>query len=234
MEVFTSINTYLHTFCVPVVFIRLLMAAVCGGGIGYLRSVKKRGAGFKTHILVCVGAALIMMTGQYIYAYVSGGNGDVARLAAQVVSGVGFLGAGTIMVTGGNQIKGLTTAAGLWASSGIGLAIGIGFYSGGFFATLIVFFVYNFMERVDEYAYEHSRVYDLYVEFESRQYITPFMLEMKKNGFKFLSIQLSKSKKNKDDIVSATMSIEVNTKSKGVDVHNIIENLEGVNSVEEI
>ena len=210
------------------------MAAVCGGGIGYLRSVKKRGAGFKTHILVCVGAALIMMTGQYIYAYVSGGNGDVARLAAQVVSGVGFLGAGTIMVTGGNQIKGLTTAAGLWASSGIGLAIGIGFYSGGFFATLIVFFVYNFMERVDEYAYEHSRVYDLYVEFESRQYITPFMLEMKKNGFKFLSIQLSKSKKNKDDIVSATMSIEVNTKSKGVDVHKIIENLEGVNSVEEI
>ena len=234
MEVFTSINTYLHTFCVPVVFIRLLMAAVCGGGIGYLRSVKKRGAGFKTHILVCVGAALIMMTGQYIYAYVSGGNGDVARLAAQVVSGVGFLGAGTIMVTGGNQIKGLTTAAGLWASSGIGLAIGIGFYSGGFFATLIVFFVYNFMERVDEYAYEHSRVYDLYVEFESRQCITPFMLEMKKNGFKFLSIQLSKSKKNKDDIVSATMSIEVNTKSKGVDVHKIIENLEGVNSVEEI
>ncbi|WP_291236046.1 MgtC/SapB family protein [Frisingicoccus sp.] len=234
MEVFTSINTYLHTFCVPVVFIRLLMAAACGGGIGYLRSVKKRGAGFKTHILVCVGAALIMMTGQYIYAYVSGGNGDVARLAAQVVSGVGFLGAGTIMVTGGNQIKGLTTAAGLWASSGIGLAIGIGFYSGGFFATLIVFFVYNFMERVDEYAYEHSRVYDLYVEFESRQYITPFMLEMKKNGFKFLSIQLSKSKKNKDDIVSATMSIEVNTKSKGVDVHKIIENLEGVNSVEEI
>lgn len=234
MEVFTSINTYLHTFCVPVVFIRLLMAAACGGGIGYLRSVKKRGAGFKTHILVCVGAALIMMTGQYIYAYISGGNGDVARLAAQVVSGVGFLGAGTIMVTGGNQIKGLTTAAGLWASSGIGLAIGIGFYSGGFFATLIVFFVYNFMERVDEYAYEHSRVYDLYVEFESRQYITPFMLEMKKNGFKFLSIQLSKSKKNKDDIVSATMSIEVNTKSKGVDVHKIIENLEGVNSVEEI
>lgn len=234
MEVFTSINTYLHTFCVPVVFIRLLMAAACGGGIGYLRSVKKRGAGFKTHILVCVGAALIMMTGQYIYAYISRGNGDVARLAAQVVSGVGFLGAGTIMVTGGNQIKGLTTAAGLWASSGIGLAIGIGFYSGGFFATLIVFFVYNFMERVDEYAYEHSRVYDLYVEFESRQYITPFMLEMKKNGFKFLSIQLSKSKKNKDDIVSATMSIEVNTKSKGVDVHKIIENLEGVNSVEEI
>ena len=234
MEVFTSINVYLHTFCVPVVFIRLLMAAVCGGGIGYLRSVKKRGAGFKTHILVCVGAALIMMTGQYIYAYVSGGNGDVARLAAQVVSGVGFLGAGTIMVTGSNQIKGLTTAAGLWASSGIGLAIGIGFYSGALFATLIVFFVYNFMERVDEYAYEHSRVYDLYVEFESRQYITPFMLAMKKNGFKFLSIQLSKSKKNKDDIVSATMSIEVNTKSKGVDVHKIIENLEGVNSVEEI
>ena len=90
------------------------------------------------------------------------------------------------------------------------------------------------MERVDEYAYEHSRVYDLYVEFESRKYITPFMMAMKGKGFKFLSIQLSKSKKNKEDIVNATMSIEVNTKSKGVDVHQFIESLEGVNSVEEI
>ena len=155
MEVFQTINEYLHTFTVPVVMIRLLLATVCGGVIGFFRSVKKRGAGFKTHILVCLGATLIMMTGEYTFRFVSNGTGDVARMAAQVVSGVGFLGAGTIMVTGRNQIKGLTTAAGLWACSGIGLAIGIGFYSGAIICTLIVFLVYNYLEKIDEYAYEH-------------------------------------------------------------------------------
>ena len=97
MEVLQAINEYLHTFCVPVVLLRLLLATVCGGIIGFFRSVKKRGAGFKTHILVCLGATLIMMTGEYIFRFVSNGTGDVARMAAQVVSGVGFLGAGTIM-----------------------------------------------------------------------------------------------------------------------------------------
>ena len=211
MEVLQAINEYLHTFSIPVVLIRLLLATICGGVIGFFRSMKKRGAGFKTHILVCLGATLIMMTGEYVFRFVSNGTGDVARMAAQV-----------------------TTAAGLWACSGIGLAIGIGFYSGAIICTAIVFFVYNYMQKIDEFAYEHSRVYDLYVEFESRKYITPFMSAMKERGFKFLSLELSKSKKNKDDIVNATMSLEVSTKSKGVDVHTFIEGLEGVNSVEEM
>lgn len=228
------INEYLHTFSIPVVIIRLTLASVCGGCIGFFRSVKRRGAGFKTHILVCLGAALIMLTGEYIFYYISGGTGDVARLAAQVVSGVGFLGAGTIIVTGQNQIKGLTTAAGLWASSGIGLAIGIGFYSGALFATLVVFLVYRYMERVDQYAYERSRVYDLYVEFESRRSISPFLKAMKDAGFKFLNMELSKSKKNKEDIVSATMSVEAGGPAKDIDVHKFIAGLEGVNIVEDV
>jgi putative Mg2+ transporter-C (MgtC) family protein len=232
--VFESINIYIHTFSIPVVMIRLLLATACGGIIGFMRSVKRRGAGFKTHIMVCLGAALIMMTGEYIFRFVSNGTGDVARMAAQVVSGVGFLGAGTIMVTGKNQIKGLTTAAGLWACSGIGLAVGIGFYSGAIFCTLLVFLVYNYMERVDEFAYEHSRVYNIYVEFESRRYISPFMAAVKGKGIKFLNLELSKSKKNKEDIVNATMTIEVNSKSRDVDVRAFIESLEGVNWVEEI
>lgn len=234
MAVFEAISGYLHTFSVPVVILRLILASVCGGCIGYFRSVKKRGAGFKTHILVCLGAALIMMTGEYMYRYVSVGTGDMARMAAQVVSGVGFLGAGTIIVTGRNQIKGLTTAAGLWACSGIGLAIGIGFYSGGLFATLLVFFVYRYLERVDQYAYEHSNVYDLYVEFESRRHVAIFLSEMKKAGFKFLNMELSKSKKSKDLSVSATMSVEATEIAKDFDVCKFIESLEGVNLVEEV
>ena len=233
MKMLADILLYLHTFSIPVVLIRLLLATVSGGIIGFCRSVKRRGAGFKTHILVCLGAALIMMTGEYIYIYISGGNGDVARLAAQVVSGVGFLGAGTIIVTGRNQIKGLTTAAGLWACSGIGLAIGIGFYSGGLIATIIVFLVYNYLQRIDDIAYEHSRVYDLYIEFESRSYITTFMEAMKKKEVKFLNFELSKSKKSKNEIVNAMMTVEISTREKNFDLLQYIEEIEGVNSVEE-
>ena len=94
---------------------RLCLAVLCGGIIGVERGRKGRPAGFRTHILVCLGSALAMMTNAYLIEYY--GGGDPARLGAQVISGIGFLGAGTIIVTGRQQVKGLTTAAGLWASA---------------------------------------------------------------------------------------------------------------------
>ena len=105
------IGSYLDEWNIVTITVRLILAVVCGGAIGLTRSVKRRGAGFKTHALVCLGSALVMMTGQYIYVDF-GAISDIARLAAQVISGVGFLGVGTIMVTRDNHVKGLTTAAG--------------------------------------------------------------------------------------------------------------------------
>lgn len=110
-----------------------LFSLVAGTLIGLDRSMKRRGAGIKTHVLVCLGSALVMMTGQFIQLNYEG-TMDVARMGAQVISGVGFLGVGTIIVTGHNQVKGLTTAAGLWACACIGLAIGIGFVDGALLA----------------------------------------------------------------------------------------------------
>lgn len=234
MENIEELMTYLHTFSTGVVVIRLLLATLCGGLIGFCRSVKKRGAGFKTHLLVCLGSALIMMTGEYIYEYVSVGTGDVARMAAQVVSGVGFLGAGTIMVTGGNQVRGLTTAAGLWTCAGIGLALGIGFYSGGIVCTIITFFVYVYMQRIDEFAYEHSRVYEFYAEFRSRTDVIAFMSEMKAHGYKFIDLELGKSKKNKNETVTVNMTVEVGPKAKNKDVQEFIESMEGLLSITEV
>ena len=104
------------------VVIRILASIIVGGLIGLERGMKNRPAGLRTYMLVCIGACLIMLTNQYIYQFT--GAGDPMRLGAQVVSGIGFLGAGTIVVTRHNQIKGLTTAAGLWASAGVGLALG--------------------------------------------------------------------------------------------------------------
>ncbi len=117
--------------------IRTLLALVCAGLIGYDRDAHGSAAGLRTHILVCVGAMIAMSTGIFVSMHYTG---DAQRIGAQVVSGIGFLGAGTIMVHRGH-IKGLTTAAGLWASACIGLAIGSGFYEAAIVGTAAVFFV---------------------------------------------------------------------------------------------
>ena len=103
------------------VVLRILSALILGGCLGWERGMKNRAAGLRTHMLVCVGACLIMVTNQYVYQ--AFGTGDPVRMGAQVVSGIGFLGAGTIVVTRRNQIKGLTTAAGLWTSAAVGLSV---------------------------------------------------------------------------------------------------------------
>ena len=108
------------------VALRILAAVIIGGLLGIERGMKNRAAGLRTYMLVCVGACLIMLTNQFIFQ--TYGTGDPVRMGAQVVSGIGFLGAGTIIVTHRSQIKGLTTAAGLWSAAGVGLALGIGFY----------------------------------------------------------------------------------------------------------
>lgn len=112
--------------------IRLLLAALIGAAIGFEREVNNRPAGLRTHILVCIGAALITLTSIYGFD-----GGDPGRLAAQVVSGIGFIGAGTILRTG-NHIRGLTTAASLWVSAGLGLAIGTGSYLSAIVTAAIV------------------------------------------------------------------------------------------------
>lgn len=117
------------------VVVRLLLAVVIGILIGSERARHGRAAGMRTHILVCVGAALTSMISIYAQQFLSN-NGDVLRLSAQVISGIGFLGAGMIILKNNNVITGLTTAAGVWTTSVIGIAIGCGFYSGAVVATL--------------------------------------------------------------------------------------------------
>ena len=130
--------SYLRELNMASLLLRLILAMLCGGLLGLERGRKRRPAGSRTYMLVCLGAALTMVLSQYEYVMLTtewadvstelGIRTDVARFGAQVVNGIGFLGAGTIMITGRQQIKGLTTAAGLWASACMGLAIGAGFY----------------------------------------------------------------------------------------------------------
>lgn len=118
------------------VIIRALLAVIIGVVIGSERARHGRAAGMRTHILVCLGATLTSMIGIYTQTFL-GNNGDILRLAAQVISGIGFLGAGMIILKNNNVITGLTTAAGVWTTSVIGIAIGCGFYTGAIIVSVL-------------------------------------------------------------------------------------------------
>ncbi len=131
------------------ILIRLLLATVFGGLIGFEREFRGRAAGFRTHILVCLGSTLIMMTSMYMFEIYKGiASVDPGRIAAQVITGIGFLGAGTILRSGDN-VKGLTTAASLWAIAGIGLATGCGFYFAAFTCTILVMVALVFFSKME-------------------------------------------------------------------------------------
>ena len=129
------------------VIVRMVLAMIFGGTIGFERGLRQRAAGLRTHMLLCVGAASTMLVSQYMYA--SYGVGDPARLSAQVLSGIGFLGAGTIIITRRNQIKGLTTAATLWATACMGLAVGSGFYECALVMYVLLIFILLLVSILD-------------------------------------------------------------------------------------
>lgn len=155
------------------VIFRFLLSTGCGAVIGYERSKKCHAAGLRTHIVVCIGAASVMILNQYLSMYFNS-NADPARLGAQVISGIGFLGAGTIIITGhqrGRHIRGLTTAAGLWASACMGLLVGSGFYEAAVIMCVFLFTVIVVLNRVDEKYLKTSTVIRFYVEYTAE---TPF------------------------------------------------------------
>ncbi len=144
------------------VAIRIFAAVLLGGMLGLERGLKNRPAGLRTYMLVCVGSCLIMLTNQYMFQVY--GTGDPVRMGAQVVSGIGFLGAGTIIVTRRSQIKGLTTAAGLWTAAGVGLALGVGFYEAAVLGSVAIFVILTLMQRMDTSMHRKTQHLDIYIE----------------------------------------------------------------------
>lgn len=144
------------------ILVRIILAIICGGVIGAEREKSHQPAGLRTYTLVCMGAAMVMLTGEYMHEYYN--TGDPARLGAQVISGIGFLGAGSIIVSRETKIRGLTTAAGLWVSACIGLAVGAGFYSGGILATAAVYLIIAKLKKVH---FQMNDTLGLYAELSS-------------------------------------------------------------------
>lgn len=129
---------------------RVIISVILGGAIGLERENVNRPAGFRTHILVCVGSTVTMLVSLHMFDTFKGAKLDIARIPAQVISGIGFLGAGTIIMQG-NTVKGLTTAASLWTVASIGLAIGCGFYEIAFLATTLTVVVLKYFAKFEKW-----------------------------------------------------------------------------------
>ena len=172
-----EILLYLREFNFASVAVRLTLALMFGGMLGMNRAKKRRAAGFRTYMLVCLGATLAMILGQYETELLMlhwgdvvdpvGNRVDVVRFGAQVINGIGFLGAGTVVVTGRQEVKGLTTAAGLWGSACAGLAIGAGFYECALAALVLMWMTVKFLPEIEDFIISKSRNMNIYVEFNN-------------------------------------------------------------------
>lgn len=177
----------IHELTLNSIIIRILLSVVCGGIIGFERGVKNQSAGLRTYIVVCLGAAMVMMTNQYVIALY--GAGDPTRMGAQVISGLGFLGAGMIVVTDNQKIKGLTTAAGVWGSAVLGLAIGIGFYTGAILATLAIVGVMTLFSPLKEHLKKRSKVVSFHLVCESVEAYNRVLIFLTTSDVKIIDMQ---------------------------------------------
>lgn len=214
------------------IILRLVLSVILGGIIGFERGRAGRPAGLRTHILVCLGSCLAMMTNQYVFQYYK--VSDPTRMAAQVISGIGFLGVGTIIVTGKHQVKGLTTAAGLWASACMGLAIGIGFYKAAIVACVLIVFTTIGLHRLDSFMMFKAKVFDVYVEFNKSASITSVLDVMKQYGVQIDAIEMMKPTIDANAAAAAIMTLKLKQKRVRLDVITKICSIEGVEFAEEI
>lgn len=223
---------YLEQFNLLSVFVRLALATVLGGLIGLERGSHGQPAGLRTFALVCLGATIAMITDEYLV--VTYGTGDPARLAAQVISGIGFLGVGTIIVTGKNYVKGLTTAASLWTTACLGIAIGAGYIAGSLLAFFFIAFVMTVLTALSHYVDEHNPKIKLYLEVDKSDGIEVLYDYVTKNGYEIASVDKQKrqSLQGKDTVLMVV--IDLNKRCSHADFINGLNQNDSIHYIEEI
>ncbi len=211
---------------------RILLAILLGGIIGLERGATRHAAGFRTHILVCMGAALAMLTNQFIYDTFST-LVDPARMGAQVITGVGFLGVGTILVTANKKIKGLTTAAGLWASACLGLAAGIGFYDGAILGGIAIYVSLALLPKIENFFYLRSGVISIYTEVTDFDAFKDFMESLRVLGITVIETDLGQTNPLTPGGIAFVLSLKLPRGRRAAETIEILSRPETVTYIEE-
>ncbi len=225
MDIFAEL-THIREVTYFSVALRILIAAILGGLMGLERGLKNRAAGLRTYMLVCVGSCLIMLTNQFIFQ--TYGTGDPVRMGAQVISGIGFLGAGTIIVTRHRQIKGLTTAAGLWTSAGVGLALGIGFYEGAIMGAIIVLAVMTLMQYLDNRMRNKTRAFEIYVELSNQTTLGTLLRQIRDMEIEVYDVQKQTGTDVESNLRGYTATLYTKRRTPHQDILSKLLSLEGV------
>lgn len=235
---------YLRELNTASLILRLALAMILGGAIGMERGRKGRAAGFRTYMLVALGAALTMCLSQYEFYMVThqwlslstdiGLRTDVSRFGAQVINGIGFLGAGTIIVTGRQEVKGVTTAAGLWASACMGLAIGAGFYECVGLAFLLIFISIRLLPYIEGFIIENTRNMNIYVEFQSLDDVGAIIGRIKSQNVQIYEVDINHGLAERSENPSAVFSLRLNQKIPHEQILAAIADLDHIRTIDEI
>jgi len=224
------------------ILIRLTLALLLGGLLGLERIRKRRPAGIRTYMLVCIGAALTMMLGQYQARMLltdwsnasSTIQPDISRLSAQVINGIGFLGAGTVLVTGKQEVKGLTTAAGLWACACMGIAIGAGFYECVILAFLLIFLCNRVFPYIETAIVENARNVNLYLEFDSLDNVSRILGCIKSVDTQIYEVDIDRGRQEQHIYPNATISLRLNKRKSHAKLMLALSALDCVYTIDEI
>ena len=215
---------------------RLVLAAFCGGLIGIEREKKRRAAGFRTHILTAMGAAMTTLVGQFLLTLGEIGAESLAtdplRLGAQVISGMGFIGAGAIIVTRRKQVKGLTTAAGLWTTAIIGLAAGAGCYIEVVLSTVMIILAELIFSKAEYYLMSNPRIVNIYVDFVDKSEIYRINERISERKIEILDAEITKG--SEDEVISVIFTLKFPRKTSHDEILEEISLLESVRMVEEL
>ena len=224
--------------------LRIGLAMLMGGVVGMEREKKRRAAGFRTYMLVALGAAVTVMLGQYLnimlhtqWAEISGtvsARTDVSRFPAQVINGVGFLGAGTILVTGRQEVKGLTTAACLWASACMGIAIGAGFYECVLVGSLLILLCMRIFPMLEDYVVARSRNMNISLEMDSLENLGNIIAGIKADGIRLYDVEIEKDVQSHITRFSVLILARLPKKRQHAEILAKLSALSGVVAIEEV
>lgn len=227
------------------VLLRLSLSMLVGGYLGLERERKGRPAGFRTYMFVCLGATLTVLISQYECMMLNTFwiprlhnqelKVDVSRIGAQVVNGIGFLGAGTIIVNARQEVKGLTTAAGLWASGGMGLALGAGFYECAIIGFLLIFFSTRFLENFESHLIRQGTNINVYLEFEHIENLKSIVQRLKQKNIRIYQVELDRSHGESDmGNMKAVLFLHLQHREDHTQILSELSDLEYVRLVNEI
>ncbi|MBR0466651.1 MAG: MgtC/SapB family protein [Clostridia bacterium] len=208
--------------------VKLVLSLVLGGIIGIEREIKHRPAGFRTHILISLGSAITTMTSIYMFVNLHLYT-DISRLGASVIAGMGFVGAGAIIVTKNRKVKGLTTAAGFWVTAIIGLSVGAGYYEGAIAGTILVVLAEVLFSKIEYGMLNSKRNIVINVTYDKPECLSNLLSLLRERGVRIAEIEVTKNKKHENDnLLNASLDLQLR---KNADVEKLITELKNISGV---